>query len=166
MVTEREEEEIRIKVGEAHRASDFQIFEKILTLFEERFGLSDMRNFLRERLVKIEKEIKKAEFLTRDSLPEIEEIERHRREKYQERLSLRRNQLAEVLADGTGADKEEFDAHLVIKNLGVNIYADESHIQRTLKDEDRIERLKLEYYLDHPDLNTNAAFVNYLNDLD
>ncbi len=94
----------------------------------------------------------------------FDEMNAERRRGYEDRLRARRQQLAELLREGT--DKEVFNPHLVFKNLGVNIYAGEDHIRRILRDKERVEKLRLEYYLDHPDIKTNAAFVNYLNDQD
>lgn len=92
----------------------------------------------------------------------LDEIEAKRHERVQERLESRRRQLTRLLAKGT--DKEDFDPYMVIK--GLNPYDSEEEIQSMMKNKDYLENLKLEYYLDHPRLTTNAAFVNYLNDQD
>lgn len=92
----------------------------------------------------------------------LDEIEANRHKRVQEKLESRPRQLTKLLANGT--DKQDFDPYMVIK--GLNPYDSEVEIQSMMKNKDYLENLKLEYYLDHPHIETNAEFVNYLNSQD
>jgi len=87
----------------------------------------------------------------------VAKIERERTKRFTEELNRRRQQLRDLLARGT--DKESFDAYSIVRRS--HIYPEE-WIRRRIEDKEYVENLKLEYYLDHPEVKTLTHFANII----